>query len=512
MPKSKLKHNIGAKYKLSVESVITVRGRKSYVVTYDGLRTRVPLFDWQENEKTPKQILCRLVSINEFGFPTFEQVPQERTIELVEQPKTQNQKNGKNNTIKSFFDKVKSAIKVSEEPQIDKEMSIEANMASISTTKSNSYISESHNIAYYRWSSQEEGFEKWFISTGGVKRRLQILLELSKILASYHRQNKVYKDLALEYIDVKINNDDTVEVSVPQTDYVYSGFGDIFIYASLSAPEVVNRRMPNTPLSDCYSFAILAHELLEFCHPFIGDKVFGNSDLSADAFRGKLAWIDNPKDSSNRLTRRYFDCIFTTDAIRDLFKRTFDDGKDFPMLRPSIFEWVDALQEAVDHIKYCRECNTTYLYFGDDICPFCDKEPTFPVVVELAHLDKKWDNEQCRFIEDEMEIYDEPIGAFVVNSDTLLKITSQHLLADSVDVKDALSVQVFRANEQSIHIMLNPLNGFSFYASTIDKFEYADKIDKSIKKSFTVNDSRPLVLSLNKLNSAQRVIVIKPNL
>ena len=381
--KPTLRHNIGAKYKLSVEDVVTVRGRMSYIVKYDGVRVRVPLFDWQESEKTPKQILCRLVSINDFGFPTFEQVPQEKTISLVEQPKTQNQEQGKSNTIKSFFDKykkvVKSAIKESEQPQIDKKMPIDANIASTRMTKNNFCVSESHNIAYYRWYSQEEDFEIWFISTGGIKRRLQILLELSYILASYHRQNKVYKDFVPEYIDVKIDNDDTVEVSIPKTDYVYSGFRDIFVYASHSAPEVVNRRMPNTPMSDCYSFAILVHELLEFCHPFIGDKVFGNSDLSADAFRGKLAWIDDPNDSSNRLTRRRFDCVFTTVAIRDLFKRTFVDGKDFPMLRPTIFEWVDALQDAVTHIKYCKQCNTTYLYFKDDICPFCDKEPIFPV-------------------------------------------------------------------------------------------------------------------------------------
>lgn len=515
MPKPTLKHNIGARLKLPVQSVVSVKGRKSYVVRYGDTLIRVPQFDWQENEKTPKEILCRLQSINDFGFPVFEQVAQEETITLVEQPKKEQPKPEKKSAIKSFWDKYKKIVKTdakeSEEPVEKVETPVEVTKPVTQSTSVNSFKEENHNITYYRWSSQPDDFDEWFISTGGVKRRLQILLELAKTLATYHRCNKVYKDLVPEYINVQVSKDDSVKVSIPETNYLYSGLGNIFIYASHSAPEVVNRRMPNTPMSDCYSFAILVHELLEFCHPFVGDKVIGNHDLLTDAFRGRFSWVDDPNDSSNRLTRRYYDRFYTTVAIRELFKKTFIEGKDFPMARPSMFEWVDALQEAFDHIKYCSHCKTGYLYFDDDICPFCDDEPTFPVIVELAYLDKKWDNDLCCFKEDEMEVYDEPIGSFVVNGNTSLQITSQHLLADTVNIKGILSIQVVSEDNQNITVVMTPLNDFSFHASTIDKVEYADKINKSTRKSFKLNDSRPLVLSLNKLNTPQRVIVIKPN-
>jgi hypothetical protein len=53
--------------------------------------------------------------------------------------------------------------------------------------------------------------------------------------------------------------------------------------------------MPNTPMSDCYSFAIIAHELLAFCHPFVGDVVIEGKHSIDEAMRGLLPWIDDQK-------------------------------------------------------------------------------------------------------------------------------------------------------------------------------------------------------------------------
>jgi len=509
-----IKHNIGARVKLPVQSVVTVKGKKSYVVRYGDILARVPLFDWQENEKTPKEILCRLQSINAFGFPVFEQVAQQEVIPLVEKPMQEKPKEENKSAIKSFWDRYKKVVKPGkkdvEAATSNPDVAIkEKPIAKIDVQKAD--ISGVHNITYYRWASQQDSFEKWFISTGGIKRRYKILISLAKQLSNYHRINKVYKDLVPEYINVELSKDESVIVSIPETNYAYSGLGNVFIYASHSAPEVVNRRMPNTPMSDCYSFAVLVHELLAFCHPFVGDKVEGNSEFLAQAFKGRYSWIDDIQDPSNRLTRRYFDSFFTTKTIRELFKRTFVDGKESPMDRPSMFEWLDAIQDAYDHLKFCPHCNTDYLFYKEEICPFCDEEPTFPVKVELSHLDKKWDKKVCRFSEDEMEVYDEPAGTFVVNCDTPLFITSQHLLDDSINIKDILSIQVTSADNQNISLALNPLNGYSFIASTINQVLFADRITKRTIKSFKKNDAHPLVLSLKELNTPQRVIVIKPN-
>ena len=101
-----IKHNIGAQLKLPVERVVTIKGRKSYIVRYEDSLCRVQLFDWQENEPTPKHIRCRLVSINEFGFPSFEQVAQQEEVSLIEPVKPKEEKEEKisrKNQVQSFL-------------------------------------------------------------------------------------------------------------------------------------------------------------------------------------------------------------------------------------------------------------------------------------------------------------------------------------------------------------------------------------------------------------------------
>jgi DNA-binding helix-hairpin-helix protein with protein kinase domain len=195
---------------------------------------------------------------------------------------------------------------------------------------------------------------------------------LARQLANYHRQNKVYKELVPEFIKIVKDRDNILRVKLPETNYYTSGFGDIYIYASHAAPEVVNRRMPNTPMSDCYTFAILAFELLEFCHPFLGDDAIKNNRYD-DAFKGRLAWIDNPDDDSNRHITRYYDRAFTTMPLWQLFAKTFTEGKFDVFYRPSIFEWLDALEDEQKKLRFCPNCKTDFLcYDVDDECPFCD--------------------------------------------------------------------------------------------------------------------------------------------
>ena len=140
-----IKHNIGAQLKLPVERVVTIKGRKSYIVRYEDALCRVQVFDWQEDEPTPKQIVCRLVSINEFGFPSFEQVAKQEEVSLIEPVKPKEEKDetaSRKNQTQSFYEKYGSFLK---------------RKASDST---NSPKTEVVNITNYRWVSQEENFEK----------------------------------------------------------------------------------------------------------------------------------------------------------------------------------------------------------------------------------------------------------------------------------------------------------------------------------------------------------------
>lgn len=492
-----VKHNIGAQLKLTVEKVVEIKGRKTYIVRYLDCLCRVPMFDWQEDVSIPKQILCRLVSINEFGFPSFEQVAKQKEISLIEPVKPKEQETeivSRKTQITSFNEKYGTFVK--RKPLDD-------------TTLAKSQVV---NITNYRWFSQEEDFEKWFISTGGIKKRLDILISLAEQLADYHRQNKVYKDFVPEYINIE-NFKSNIKAVLPETNYSYSGLGNVFIYASHSAPEVVNRRMPNTPMSDCYSFAIIAHELLSFCHPFIGDVVTEGNFSIDDAMRGNLPWIDNEQDSLNRLSRRYYDCFFTTPQIRELFKQTFEIGKDDPVKRPPMHQWVDALYGAYSLLKHCHHCKTEFLFSDDDdFCPFCEDEPVFPIAVAIQHIDKKFDLDTYTFSETEKELYPDPVGVLLVNKYNKLYVNSRHLMTDSFNVKDLLSIEVVSSEgEPDITVVLEPLNGLSFYASTEKGERYARTINKPTKIVFPTKKPRKLILSLKEIDETQRVLNVQLN-
>lgn len=489
-----VKHNIGAQIRLPVEKIVTIKGRQTYIVRYEGSTCRVQMFDWQEDKPIPKEIRCRLVSINEFGFPTFEQVAQKEEVSLIEPVKPKRNDVSHAKQTQSFYDKYGSFLK--------------RNPSDIG----NSSKKEVFNITHYRWISQEDNFEKWFIETGGVKKRLDILISLAEKLTEYHRKNKVYKDFAPEYINIE-NTENNVEAIIPETDYSYSGLGNVFIYASHSAPEVVNRRMPNTPMSDCYSFAIIAHELLAFCHPFIGDAVIEEKCSIDKAMRGNLPWIDDEEDSLNRLSRRYYDCVFTTPEIRKLFKQTFETGKDDPLKRPSMYQWLDALYGAISQLKRCPRCKTEFIYSRmGDICPFCKDEQIFPIAVVIQHIDKKFDFETYMFSDTEKELYPDPISVLFVNKTNKLYVNSNHLLADTFNVRNVISIEVVSPDgEPDVAVVIEPLNGYSFYASTAKGECYSRPISRPTKIVFPTNNSRKLILSMKQIDESQRVLNVQLN-
>lgn len=489
-----VRHNIGAQLKLPVDRVVTIKGRKNYIVKYGQRFCRVPMFDWQEEQPTVKEILCRLVSINEFGFPSFEQVAQKKEVSLIEPVSPNNKKETAKNQTKSFFEKYGFFLKRE------------------TSETSNSHKKQIVNITHFLWNSKIDNFAKWFIETGGIKKRLGILISIAEQLANYHRQNKVYKELVPEYIDIE-STKQGVKAILPKTDYFVSGFENIFINADYAAPEVVNRRMPNTPMSDCYSFAILVHEILAFCHPFVGDVVIQGKYSMDAAMRGLLPWIDDRNDSINRLTRRKYDCFFTTPKIRQLFIQTFDDGKDDPIRRPSMYQWLDALYDASSHLKYCPHCNTDYIYYTkDDCCPFCDEKQVFPIAVVIQHIDKKFSKDTYTFSETEKELYPDIEDVLLVNKQNKLYVNTKHLMTNTMTVQNVLSIEVISSDgENNVSVILEPLNGNSFYASTVNGERYKHPINKPTKIVFPVVNQRKLILSLKPIDEAQRVLNIQLN-
>ena len=493
-------HIIGSLIDIPVKDRVNINNRYYFIVKLDDRLIRVPLFDWQINSDNPDTICCRLISINQFGYPTVEQVAHKDELNLVDAPNKKVELKTNHETL-SFQNKyVKPiapvAIKPINSPQLDSQR-----------YKANDNFTE-HDLSFYRWSNQEDSFEDWFINTGGIKARLQILISLASQLADYHRQNKVYKELVPVYIKVANDKNNTLTVILPKTNYITSGFNDIFIYASYAAPEVVNRRIPNTPMSDCYTFAIIAFELLEFCHPFLGDNVLKNN-LYEDAFKGRLPWIDDPSDSSNRLIHRYYDRYFITTRLWKLIERTFTVGMYDIYARPTIYDWQDALIEEMKTLRFCSDCKTDFLCTDiEDECPFCDNLQDFKLVVDIAFLTEIFDINSFDFSNTEFELEEKLIYSTYLNESNSLIVTSQDL--NCVESKDTelLSIKVVSSDENKIKTILEPLNKSSFFVATSNLQKYSQKIERATSVSFTKQSNRSLVLSIDDLNAPQRVIIL----
>ena len=220
----------------------------------------------------------------------------------------------------------------------------------------------------------------FYLKTGGLRRRLQLLSRTAKLLHRLHARAIVYSDLSPNNVFVSESLEHS-EVWLIDTDNIHweSIRGPGLFTPGFGAPELVSGRSGITTLSDTWSFAILSVWVLAQVHPFLGDGVEqGGWDAEVDgeqrAFAGELPWIEDRSDSSNR-TRHGIDrkFVLSTD-LYELCERTFGPGRRDPGARPSIGQWAEALARAADRTITCVGCRWTF-YAKEPSCPFCGKEP-----------------------------------------------------------------------------------------------------------------------------------------
>ena len=233
-----------------------------------------------------------------------------------------------------------------------------------------------------------------FIRTGGLKRRILLLRELARTLAGLHSRGYAYGDLSpanifisqsVEYHQLWLIDCDNICVSER------SGFQH-FYTPGYGAPEVVRNDSGVNVLTDSWSFAVIALKLLTNNHPFLNglgmeeaEEGDGGADLfSEQAAQGEVPWIYDEDDDSNAWDEGGIPLeIVTTRLMRQLFQRCFGSGRESITDRPTMSEWLDALDAASTHFLNCNnpDCSNTFFYNKVCECPFC--EQTIP---EQSHL------------------------------------------------------------------------------------------------------------------------------
>ena len=227
--------------------------------------------------------------------------------------------------------------------------------------------------------AEDDSIEK-YLSTGGIRRRLKILLNLAKLLAEIHGRGYAYGDLSPANIFV---SEDSAHSQVWLIDCDNLCFQERQSKPSVhtpgyGAPEVVKYGANINCTTDAWSFAVVAFELLTHQHPFKGLAVEdGEPEVVEElAHKADFPWVYDSSDNSNEPTGGIPIELVTSSRLKDLFKRCFEDGRDRSWSRPSMAQWRDALQEALDQQIVCVSgCRSSFFYSSESeeqVCALCE--------------------------------------------------------------------------------------------------------------------------------------------
>ena len=222
----------------------------------------------------------------------------------------------------------------------------------------------------------ESSIVDWYMSTGGLGRRLRLLARLARTLAEIHGMGLAYGDPSPGNVlisetpdsdDVFLIDCDNLRYSTnPEEVKLYTpGYG---------APELVSSRSGFNTLTDAHAFAVIAFRLLCLTHPLIGDSVAnGDPALEKAAYRGEVPWIEHASDDSNRSSLGVDRSMVLSPNLRRLFSATFEDGLADSTKRPGMAHWVEVLRTAAAVTISCSGCEWSY-YCASKACPICDQD------------------------------------------------------------------------------------------------------------------------------------------
>jgi len=234
-------------------------------------------------------------------------------------------------------------------------------------------------------SPEEKDVSLWYRRDGAIRRRIFILHHLAGIISEIHAKGFVFGDLSPNNIFVSQNND-FYEVQLIDCDNLSPGGsidGSVFFTEKYAAPELILHKSGYDTLTDAWSFAVIAYQLLTLRHPFIGDKVSeGEPELEEMALRGEFPWVEDQNDSSNRCTTGLPFELVAFKPLRELFQKTFSAANN-PWARPGVLEWHDALQRCLRGFLRCEksDCGEYFVATPKGICPFCFEQKSGEAVL-----------------------------------------------------------------------------------------------------------------------------------
>lgn len=226
---------------------------------------------------------------------------------------------------------------------------------------------------------------EWFIETGGLSKRLDVLARCAEILNKLHGKGLVYGDLSPNNIFISNWKDSDLVYLIDidnlnyENDYQYQPVYTRFY----GAPEIIKTGHYNDSLTDAFSFAIIACETLTLNHPFRGDYVNnGDPEFEELAMMGEMPWIYHSSDDRNFSTHGLPKDFVLSSRLFELCQKTFEPGLHDRKARPGVGEWMQRLYTARQFTLECSLCKGSY-YREQSQCPWCSTARQFYILASI---------------------------------------------------------------------------------------------------------------------------------
>lgn len=228
-----------------------------------------------------------------------------------------------------------------------------------------------------------------YLDQGGLKRRIGILCQLARTLNQLHSRGMLYGDISPDNIFVSDDVDHTETWLIDCDNISFESHSGLAVHTpEYGAPELVRGEAMLSSMTDCWSFAVVAYQLLTHNHPLKGNLVNdGEPEVEDQALRGELPWINDPNDLANESFTNLPIQLLEQSILPGLFQQVFGPGMESPALRPTMAKWLEALTEVDEHLFSCSECGGYSLLpnekFSRDeiICFFCDENVAADLVL-----------------------------------------------------------------------------------------------------------------------------------
>ena len=193
-------------------------------------------------------------------------------------------------------------------------------------------------------------FDKYLQTTGGIVLRYKMLIALADLITAYHKAHLLLGDI--DPSNFEIISDDALVFKMKDDSGVSYKTNMIHMLEGihLMAPEVKNHLSPVTPMSECYSFALLVYQML-------AGEEYG---------------------ATNNLSKAHF----VAPPVLDMLCKSLCSD---PMLRPNMTKWCDALRFGLDELAFCPHCHQWHVLAPKGNCPLCKNHSKLTISLQIGN-------------------------------------------------------------------------------------------------------------------------------